>query len=602
MATVEELARALRGYGETALTLGSGAVSAPVGGIAGVFKNVTSPQFGTQEGIKIANDEAKRIMDEYTYAPRSVEGQQNLQAINKLFEASKLPPVMPELAPLAGMRPAAKQTKGVANGAEQARPITTEGVGFFDTGDIRRVGKHKSDIDPRGLSPDDLGAVQGLIELPSKRGLDNGARLAELLRNPDINPAVINAKQINPDFDLVSVLGMPKSSLLKQYPIAKTYETMAKSIDPDLEKILFNQYLEKHPDLVRQSGATNYRELIPASYEQLGKENAIQLDRMLNDGIKLSYHKGDMNYANSPEMLQDALINKHIYTFGGGEPHELLNKVDPYTGLNENQTFRAVHDYYGHGTTGSSFGPLGEEVAFGAHSQLYSPLAKLAAATETRGQNSFVNYSGVNADLHKKILDLKRERDALQRQGQDISAYQKRIGELGEQTQYADQKAFILPPEMVDLNYKGGMPEYMKPFIKPNNPESVEAFHWSNKPDLERTDPSKYGSGIKGKEAGRLSEPGAVKDRTYFYTDSEKREPGLGINQYSAALNNMYNTDLDLDNLDVLSDLYSRYQGILDKEAKTNAVERLAKEAGYEGVVNSLGAISFEPQDLKKRK
>jgi hypothetical protein len=320
---------------------------------------------------------------------------------------------------------------------------------------------------------------------------------------------------------------------------------------------------------------------------------------MLNQGMNLSYHKGDLNYTGSPQMLEDALLNKHLYTFGGGQPHELLNKIDPYTGLNQNQVFRAVHDYYGHGPTGASFGPKGEELAFGAHSQLYSPLAKMAAATETRGQNSFVNYSGINAELQKEMIPLKIQQERLARAGQDTSAIDAKLAELGAQMQYAEQKAFLLPPEMIDLNYKGGVPDYLKPYLNPNNPTSATGYHWSNSPELVITDPKKYGTGIKGKEADRLKMANALRDRTYFYTSPTAKEAGLGKNQYEAELNNLYDISKDSDRLNTLARNYNQYQGIVDQDAATNALERISHEAGYKGILTPNGIINFEPQVVK---
>jgi hypothetical protein len=485
-----------------------------------------------------------------------------------------------------------KGTKGVPNEA---------GKGFFDTGDIRRVGLHKSNLNPARLSSDDLRAIQGNLEIPNLRR-DITASLDKILANPEINPAVRSAKQINPNFDLQAVRAMPPSSLEKQFPIAKTYEQMVQGIEPTLQGKLFAQYLRLHPEAVRKSGATNYSELIPASYEQLGKENAQQLDRMLNQGINLSYHKGDLNYAGSPQMLEDALINKHMYTYAGGEPHELLNKIDPYTGLNENQVFRAVHDYYGHGPTGASFGPKGEELAFGSHSQLYSPLAKMAAATETRGQNSFVNYSGINADLQKQMIPLKLQQERLARAGQDTSAVDAKLAELGAQTQYAQQKAFLLPPEMIDVNYRGGVPDYLKPYINPNNPTAATGYHFSNSPDLTKTDVTKYGSGIKGSEADRLKMVDALRNRTYFYTNPADKEAGLGPNQYSADMNKLYDLAADPDKLKQTAQNYNQYQGIVDKNAATNAYERMSNQGGYEGIITPEGIINFENQKVKRNK
>lgn len=58
----------------------------------------------------------------------------------------------------------------------------------------------------------------------------------------------------------------------------------------------------------------------------------------------------------------------------------------------ENDMFRAVHDVFGHAGIGRGFGRHGEEAAFRSHRQMYSPAAHAALASETRGQNSYLNY------------------------------------------------------------------------------------------------------------------------------------------------------------------------------------------------------------------
>jgi hypothetical protein len=76
---------------------------------------------------------------------------------------------------------------------------------------------------------------------------------------------------------------------------------------------------------------------------------------------------------------------------GGGSPH-------PYMTPEQNDKFRAVHDYLAHAGGGNQFGPQGEERAYRIHASTLSPRAQRALATETRGQNSWVNY-GPNAHL-----------------------------------------------------------------------------------------------------------------------------------------------------------------------------------------------------------
>jgi hypothetical protein len=57
-----------------------------------------------------------------------------------------------------------------------------------------------------------------------------------------------------------------------------------------------------------------------------------------------------------------------------------------------NDLFRAVHDTFGHGLEGAGFRARGEENAWQAHRKLYTGPAVGALTSETRGQNSYLNY------------------------------------------------------------------------------------------------------------------------------------------------------------------------------------------------------------------
>ena len=57
-----------------------------------------------------------------------------------------------------------------------------------------------------------------------------------------------------------------------------------------------------------------------------------------------------------------------------------------------NDLFRVVHDYFGHLKHGYGFRAAGEDNAWRAHAAMYSPEARPAMTSETRGQNSWVNY------------------------------------------------------------------------------------------------------------------------------------------------------------------------------------------------------------------
>lgn len=58
----------------------------------------------------------------------------------------------------------------------------------------------------------------------------------------------------------------------------------------------------------------------------------------------------------------------------------------------ENTMFRAVHDLFGHAMNRNSFGRIGEERAYWEHLRMFPAECRGALATETRGQNSYVNF------------------------------------------------------------------------------------------------------------------------------------------------------------------------------------------------------------------
>lgn len=65
-----------------------------------------------------------------------------------------------------------------------------------------------------------------------------------------------------------------------------------------------------------------------------------------------------------------------------------------------NDLFRAVHDAFGHGLEGAGFRARGEENAWQAHARLFTGSALGAITSETRGQNSWLNF-GKYAEQNK---------------------------------------------------------------------------------------------------------------------------------------------------------------------------------------------------------
>lgn len=226
-----------------------------------------------------------------------------------------------------------------------------------------------------------------------------------------------------------------------QDPTSKNYK------ETKLEKAIYESYKEKYPDVIKENKITDYQDLVKKAYERLIKETQDQYDAVKKK-IKISFHEGDKQYLSSSEMLDDVHNRKHLWVFRGGEDHSLLgSKTRDSEGLTANDKFRAVHDYFGHSIEGYMFGKRGEENAWIEHSKMFSPLAQWALTSETRGQNSFVNFSGKN----KAVLEDLALGSAIKKKGIElnkpkiINEGQKIIDEANKKFQFAEQKSIVLP-------------------------------------------------------------------------------------------------------------------------------------------------------------
>ncbi len=182
--------------------------------------------------------------------------------------------------------------------------------------------------------------------------------------------------------------------LSNQYTDARGMEPVDHKPAPPVDEAFAKRTAAAYDDLKNDNSADPK---VKAAYKALADETSSQFQQLKAAGYKMEpWTKEGQPYANSTEMAADLKNNKHLYYFTGGEEHPLLGKVDPETGVVYNDMFRAVHDVYGHAAPGNGFGPRGEEGAFQVHSQMYSPEARQAMATETRGQNSWVNFGKHN--------------------------------------------------------------------------------------------------------------------------------------------------------------------------------------------------------------
>lgn len=201
---------------------------------------------------------------------------------------------------------------------------------------------------------------------------------------------------------------------------------------------------------------------VKAAYEALAKETLDQYKDFLDAGFTVEIND-DEPYDNSQDMINDLRDNNRIKIFstesGFGDnkitkkqrAENSLLKKSGYKDINGkplliNDVFRAIHDFFGHAELGNSFGAKGEENAWNVHSRMYFPLARKAMTTETRGQNSFVNFSGVNEEVNKL-----REKARKLRQEGDIEGAKAIVKKIYKEGSFAEQKIGLLPEEFSEI-------------------------------------------------------------------------------------------------------------------------------------------------------
>lgn len=191
------------------------------------------------------------------------------------------------------------------------------------------------------------------------------------------------------------------------------------------------------------------------SYDALIDETMDQYKALEGTGAKFEFLRpGEVDpYAASPALgYLDLLENGRLKVFptdsGFGtlsdiSDNPLLRRVGRVGDLEDataNDAFRVVHDALGHFGPGNPFfRHQGEERAWDMHRRAYSPEALPAMTSETRGQNSWVNFGPYG----------ERNRTA-----------------SGADTIFADQKTGILPPWAYEDGYKLGVsPETARDLI-----------------------------------------------------------------------------------------------------------------------------------------
>jgi hypothetical protein len=201
-----------------------------------------------------------------------------------------------------------------------------------------------------------------------------------------------------------------------------------------------------------------YNPKVRAAYKAFGDETLVQMQHIIDAGYKPEMHGLNSEpYSRSADAIADIRNNKRLKVLSTDKaygtsavsakditenPLLAMSKFKDANGVPMRvlDVFRFVHDFFGHSERGNGFGQLGEENAWDVHARMYSPLARRAMTTSTRGQNSWVNF------IHEPNMEINRKRDMVRgliRDGRVAEAMeiQKTIGSI----RFADQKIGLMP-------------------------------------------------------------------------------------------------------------------------------------------------------------
>lgn len=120
------------------------------------------------------------------------------------------------------------------------------------------------------------------------------------------------------------------------------------------------------------------------AYARFTEQVDQQFGMLLRD-VRVTFTDDDP-YADASELFQDIRRGSFaVYRTQDDQRHPILTP-------DQNDRFRAVHDYFGHYRSGRGFDRHGEEAAWVCHSMMFAGVATRALTTETRGQTSAFIY------------------------------------------------------------------------------------------------------------------------------------------------------------------------------------------------------------------
>lgn len=241
---------------------------------------------------------------------------------------------------------------------------------------------------------------------------NNAASRLEILRR-DGKPGAEVFAQVSREFD-GSLYGLPRINNASYFPEAGRIaaEYMAKAGLPYAPPADYRPVnVSRAERIAAEYEAMQHNPAAPdvkAAYAALISETTAQYQALVDNGLVVEFAPAgqDPYTGNLRGVTDDIRLNNHMWVFstreGFGSNATLDVSDNPMLAETTfqisgqpalaNDLFRVVHDYFGHAKEGLGFRASGEENAWRAHAAMFSKEARRALTTETRGQNSWLNF------------------------------------------------------------------------------------------------------------------------------------------------------------------------------------------------------------------
>lgn len=395
-----------------------GAIAASIKGTA---KGVALSSGASKAGVKLSDNAVKS-------AQKATEDFQRPLLTDNLEvgkEGIKVNPVVQEFFPQTGQKIPLLSKEGVTNLVQGVRYATADEYAKWgaqrakdraakaarkrgDDGAAEAVGENPFDQGPGGI----LAALTKPIdEINTSKTPGEAAvrQVEEVVDNADGARTVPDsAKDIEAQPKTVQE-AIPSQTIRQTaretLAPAKSKYIASKNLDDlkvDFDSVQVSPLAGSMADVYNRAVSDPTNPEVVAAYRALVDETREQLRVMEEDlGIRIEYvdtdpynviGKDGLPVPSSKLMMEDVVNNKRLQVRDSSD--DFAANPHPIFTVDENNMFRAVHDFFGHAGSGRGFDAAGEEAAWLSHSQMFTPLARRAMTTETRGQNSYYNKFG----------------------------------------------------------------------------------------------------------------------------------------------------------------------------------------------------------------